>query len=284
MTQKFASALYEGVVSHHRLRPKRHKLRYRVFSFLLDLDEIDALSSRLRLFSRNRFNLFSFHDADHGSIKAKGQRSDKSADLRPRVEAVLNAHDLGDCAYKIELLCYPRLLGFVFNPLSVYFCHRSDGSVGAVLYEVSNTFGDRHSYLIPAGPDGADKKGVLRQSCAKGFYVSPFIDMEADYHFRIAMPDDTVAVAIRETDSKGVFLTAAFTGDRNALSDRNLLSAFIRYPLMTLKVVAGIHWEALLLWRKGMKFHKRPAPPPNSVTYVLANANEAAQAGKRSSQ
>ncbi|RCK47843.1 DUF1365 domain-containing protein [Thalassospira profundimaris] len=269
----WASALYEGVVTHHRLRPKRHKLRYSVFSFLLDLDEIDDLSSRLRLFSRNRFNLFSFHDRDH----ADGANTN----LRHRMETLLGRHGLGDCAHKIRLLCYPRLLGFVFNPLSVYFCYRADATIGAVLYEVSNTFGDRHSYLIPVGEHGLDDKGVLRQSCAKGFYVSPFIDMVADYHFRIRVPGENVAVTIRETDAKGAFLTAAFVGDRNALSDRKLFGAFIRYPLMTLKVVAGIHWEALHLWRKGMTFHKRPAPPQDAVTYVLETGTAAAQAGKR---
>jgi len=270
---KWASALYEGVVTHSRLRPKKHKLRYSVFSFLLDLDEIDDLAAKLRLFSRNKFNLFSFHDRDH----ADGAGSN----LRARLETILSQHDLADCAHKIQLLCYPRLLGFVFNPLSVYFCHRSDGSVGAVMYEVSNTFGDRHSYLIPVGDEALDEKGVLRQSCAKGLYVSPFIDMVADYHFCIKVPGDTVAVTIRETDADGPFLNAAFVGDRNALSDRKLLGAFIRYPLMTLKVVAGIHWEALHLWRKGMKFHKRPAPPRDAVTYVLETGTAAAQAGKR---
>ncbi|MCC9624706.1 DUF1365 family protein [Thalassospira sp. MA62] len=272
MTGTFKSALFEGVVTHHRLRPKVHKLRYRVFSFLLDLDEIDHLASRLGLFSRNRFNLFSFHDRDY----ADGD----GTDLRPRIEAILSAHNLGDCSDKIELLCYPRLLGFVFNPLSVYFCHRANGSIGAVLYEVSNTFGDRHSYLIPVGDGALDAKGVLRQSCAKGFYVSPFIDMVADYHFSIRMPAENVAVAIRETDAKGTFLNAAFVGDRTELSDRKLIGAFLRYPLMTLKVVAGIHWEAFHLWRKGMKFHKRPHPPREAVTYVMDGAT-VAQAGKR---
>ena len=227
---KPASALFEGVVTHHRLRPKEHKLRYRVFSFLLDLDEIDGLAAKLKLFSRNRFNLFSFHDRDH----ADGG----SADLRTRLEAILSDHGLADCGHKILLLCYPRLLGFVFNPLSVYFCHRADGSVGAVLYEVSNTFGDRHSYLIPVADGSLDDKNVLRQN-------------------------------------------AAFVGDRTELSDRKLIGAFIRYPLMTLKVVAGIHWEALHLWRKGMTFHKRPAPPKQAVTYVLETGTAAAQAGKR---
>ncbi|MBC05190.1 DUF1365 family protein [Thalassospira sp.] len=273
VAHKPASALFEGVVTHHRLRPKNHKLRYRVFSFLLDLDEIDGLAAKLKLFSRNRFNLFSFHDRDH----ADGGK----ADLRTRLEAILSDHGLADCGHRIRLLCYPRLLGFVFNPLSVYFCHRADGSVGAVLYEVSNTFGDRHSYLIPVTDGALDDKNVLRQSCAKGFYVSPFIDMVADYHFRIRIPDENVAVAIRETDAKGAFLNAAFVGDRTELSDRILLGAFIRYPLMTLKVVAGIHWEALHLWRKGMTFHKRPAPPEQAVTYVLETGTAAAQAGKR---
>ena len=270
---RWASALYEGVVTHNRLRPKRHKLRYSVFSFLLDLDEIDDLAARLRLFSRNRFNLFSFHDRDHADGAVQN--------LRTRLEAILAEHDLADCASRIELLCYPRLLGFVFNPLSVYFCYRADGGLGAVLYEVSNTFGDRHSYLIPVGSGAIDDKGVLRQSCAKGFYVSPFIDMVADYHFRIRIPGENLAVAIRETDARGAFLNAAFVGDRNALSDRKLFGAFIRYPLMTLKVVAGIHWEALHLWRKGMTFHKRPAPPQRPVTYVLETGTAATQAGKR---
>lgn len=273
VAKKPASALFEGVVTHSRLRPKKHKLRYRVFSFLLDLDEIDGLAAKLKLFSRNRFNLFSFHDRDH----ADGGR----ADLRTCLEAILTDHGLGDCGHKIRLLCYPRLLGFVFNPLSVYFCHRADGSVGAVLYEVSNTFGDRHSYLIPVHEGALDDKNLLRQSCAKGFYVSPFVDMVADYHFRIRIPDDTVAVTIRETDAKGTFLTAAFVGDRTEISDRTLLGAFVRYPLMTLKVVAGIHWEALHLWRKGLKFHKRPEPPKQAVTYVMAPGTAAAQAGKR---
>ena len=273
VAKKTESALFEGVVTHSRLRPKKHKLRYRVFSFLLDLDEIDSLAARLKLFSRNRFNLFSFHDSDHADRGA--------ADLRTRLEAILTDHGLGDCGHKIRLLCYPRLLGFVFNPLSVYFCHRGDGSVGAVLYEVSNTFGDRHSYLIPVGEGALDDKNLLRQSCAKGFYVSPFVDMVADYHFRIRMPDDTVAVAIRETDAKGTFLTAAFVGDRTEISDRKLLGTFVRYPLMTLKVVAGIHWEALHLWRKGLKFHQRPEPPKQAVTYVMATGTTAAQAGKR---
>jgi DUF1365 family protein len=271
--ENWMSGLYEGVVTHHRLRPKQHRLRYSVFSFLLDLDEIDDIAARLKLFSRNRFNLFSFHDGDYAD--GAGQ------DLRDRLGFILADHDLGDCADKIRLLCYPRLLGFVFNPLSVYFCYRADGTIGAVLYEVSNTFGDRHSYLIPVRDGALDDKGVLRQSCAKGFYVSPFIDMVADYHFRIRIPGEKVAVTIRETDAEGPFLNAAFVGDRNPLSDRKLLGAFIRYPLMTLKVVAGIHWEALHLWRKGMTFHKRPAPPQTAVTYVLETGTATAQAGKR---
>lgn len=266
------SAIYQGVVMHHRLRPRQHKLRYRVVSFLLDLDEIDDLANRLKLFSRNRFNLFSFHDRDFGDGRA--------TNIRGRVSQTLRDHGLGDCDCRVEVLCYPRILGFVFNPLSEYFCYRDDGTLGAVLHEVSNTFGDRHSYLIPVTSDCQDKRGVVRQHCAKGFYVSPFIGMQADYHFRISPPDQGVAVSIRETDDKGAFLNAAFVGDRIALSDRTLFDAFIRYPLMTLKVVAGIHWEALHLWRKGFPFHRRPQPPQHAVTFVPRMRDATREAGK----
>ncbi|WP_143181898.1 DUF1365 domain-containing protein [Thalassospira sp. TSL5-1] len=257
------SALYQGVVTHQRVRPRQHRLRYRVVSFLFDLDEIDDLHRRLRFFSRNRFNLFSFHDRDFG----QGERTD----IKAQILDILQKNGLGDCGARIEILCYPRILGFVFNPLSVYFCYREDGGLGAILHDVSNTFGDRHGYLIPVTDDCHDAKGVVHQQCAKGFYVSPFIGMKADYRFRICPPGEKVAVVIAESDDAGVFLNAAFAGNRTSMTDRNLLSAFVRYPLMTLKVVAGIHWEAVHLWRKGFTFHRRPTPPENRITYVASN-------------
>ena len=268
------SALYEGVVTHHRLRPRQHRLRYRVVSFLFDLDEIDHLSARLKLFSRNRFNLFSFHDRDFGG-------DGTGANIRARITQMLVENNLADCAARVDLLCYPRILGFVFNPLSVYFCYRKNGDLGAILHDVSNTFGDRHGYLIPVTSGCHDTKGIVHQKCAKEFYVSPFIGMKADYRFRIKPPQDRVAVSIAESDDDGLFLNAAFAGDRRALSDRNLFSAFIRYPLMTLKVVAGIHWEALHLWRKGFTFYKRPTPPQHRITFITPGPSVVPDAGKR---
>lgn len=252
------SCLYFGTVTHARLRPRRHALNYRVFSLYVDLDEIPALAARLRLFSHNRFNLFSFNDRDHG-------RRDGSA-LRPHVEASLARAGIALEGGAIRLLCFPRMLGYVFNPLSIYFCHHRDGGLRAILYEVRNTFGEMHSYLIPV--TGAD--AVLRQSCDKEFYVSPFLEMDCRYEFRLSVPGDRLAVTIRQTDPAGPILHASLEGRRVQLSDRALLRAFLRYPLMTLKVIAGIHWEAAKLWRKGLRPLPRPAPPRDAVTVCEA--------------
>ncbi|MGQ9368654.1 DUF1365 domain-containing protein [Azospirillum sp. ST 5-10] len=249
-----ASGLYPGTVVHHRLRPVRHRLRYRVFSLLLDLDELPELDRRLRLFAHNRFALTAFHDRDHGDGRP----------ARAWADAQLAAAGL-PAGGPVRVLCFPRLLGYVFNPLSVWFCHRPDGGLAAVLHEVSNTFGQRHTYAIPAA---ADADGLVRQSCAKGFYVSPFMDMETAYHFRIRPPGDTVAVAIRQTDAAGTVLHAALAGRRVELSDRALAAAWLRHPLMTAKVTAAIHWEALRLWRKGLAVRPRPPAPASPVTVV----------------
>jgi len=253
---EYASALYFGLVAHRRLRPRPHALRYRVFQMLFDLDELPALDRRLRLFSRNRFNLFGFYDRDHG---------EGGPDLRAHVVGLLAQAGIDLRGGKIRLLCNPRILGYVFNPLSVYFCHRGDGGLAAMLYEVNNTFGERHSYLIPvAGGSGP----VVEQSCAKEFYVSPFIGMDATYHFRVAAPAETAAIVIRQDDDQGTLLHASFAGRRVSLSDAALARAFLRYPLLTLKVIGGIHWEAFKLWRKGVALVPHPAAPENPVTVV----------------
>jgi hypothetical protein len=252
------SCLYFGNVVHQRLRPLRHALRYRVFSLALDLDEIPALGARLRWFSHNRFNLFSFHDRDHGA-------RDGSAP-RPHVESALARAGITLDGGAIRLVCFPRMLGYVFNPLSVYFCHHRDGALLAILYEVRNTFGEMHSYLIPVSSADA----VLRQSCDKEFYVSPFMEMACRYEFRLSVPGERLAVTIRQTDAAGPILHASLEGRRVPLGDRTLLAAFLRYPLMTLKVIAGIHWEAAKLWRKGLRPLPRPAPPRDAVTVCVA--------------
>lgn len=251
-----ASALYRGVVVHHRLRPVRHRLQYRVFSLLLDMDELPTLNRSLRLFGWNRWALVSFYDRDHGPGDGR-----PLADWAREQAAVIGL----DAAGPVRVLCFPRVLGFVFNPLTVFFLHDRSGALCAVLHQVSNTFGQRHSYLIPAL---ADRDGLVRQSCDKEFYVSPFMAMETRYHFRIQPPGESLAVAIRQTDQDGPILHAALTGERRPLGDGDLLAAWARHPLMTLKVVAGIHWEALALWRKGLRLLPRPPAPAAPVSFI----------------
>ena len=254
------SAIYEGTVVHERLRPKRHRLRYQVFSLLLDLDELPVLDGRLTLFAHNRRAPFSFFDRDHGPTTGEP--------LRPWVEGHLRDAGLMPDGGPIRLLCYPRVFGYVFNPLSVYFCYRRDGELSAILYEVCNTFKERHTYVIPVN-DTACR--VIRQSCGKSLYVSPFIAMETDYHFRIVPPGDGVNIVIRQEDAEGLLLAASFQGDRRALTGRSLARALIRFPFLTLKIMGGIHWEALRLKLKGLPvFSHHPAARPvqNSVRRI----------------
>ncbi len=253
-----ASALYVGAVTHRRLRPKPHRLRYRVFSVLLDLDEIPALAARLRLFSHRRFNVFGFDERDH----ADGS----GAPLRGWVEGSLATAGIDLEGGAIRLLAMPRILGFGFNPLSVYFCYHRDGRLLALLHQVHNTFGERHTYLIPVAHP--DEPTAIRQDCAKAFHVSPFLAMDMRYEFRVRAPDTALSIVIRGTDADGPIIVAALAADRRDLTDAALLGAFLRTPLLTLTVIVGIHWEALRLWRKGMRFHRKPAPPNHLVSIV----------------
>jgi DUF1365 family protein len=250
----FRSGLYAGLVSHARLKPRRHVLRYRIFMLALDLDELEALDRGLRLFSLKRFNLVGFDPARHGD----GSNTPLKAQVEAKLEAAGIAH-----GGRVVMLAMPRTLGHGFNPLTVYFCHRPDGALSAILYEVNNTFGERHSYLIPASDEG-----VVRQACDKGFYVSPFMDMDLTYDFRVRPPAEAVQVKVDACDAEGCVLAAAFAGQREELSDRSLLRAWLTHPWMTLGVLAAIHWEALFIWLKGEKLRPRPQKPEWAVTVV----------------
>ena len=243
------SAIYAGWVMHQRLRPVRHRLRYRLFSLLLDLDEIDALSARLRWFSRGRFNLISFCDRDHGDGSPRP--------LRTQIEALLAEAGLAHGG-PIRLLAMPRVLGFVFNPLSVWFCHDTSGRLSAILYEVNNTFGERHSYLLPADGNARD----VRQDAVKHFHVSPFLPMNLTYAFRVAPPGEDLSIAITVSDAAGPLLCAVHRAKAVPLNDRALLRTFAADPLLTLKVVAGIGWEALKLWARRVPVHDHPRVAP----------------------
>jgi DUF1365 family protein len=254
------SSLYVGSVMHRRIHPRMHHFRYRAFWCLLDLDELAELSSKLRWFSYNRPNMFSFYDSDHGDGSAMP--------LRTQVERQLDEAGVNFSGGRIRLLCMPRTLGYCFNPLSIFFCYRADAGLAAVVYQVHNTFGERHSYVIRV----ADQGDAVHQRCQKLFYVSPFLDMDMRYDFRITGPDERIAVGIRASSSTKSVLNAVLTGARRSLTDRNLLVVFLKVPAITIKVTAAIHWEALRLWVKGMRLRRRPLPPDQMATIVTATS------------
>lgn len=252
-----AASLYRGTVMHARLKPVSHRFRYSVFNLLIDLDRLDEAGSASRLFSVNRANLLSFHEKDHG-------RRDGSS-LRAYVDDVLAPAGIDIAGGRVLLLCYPRLLNTVFNPLSVYFAYAASGDLAAVIYEVRNTFGEMHSYVAPVEPGELSAAG-LRQEREKLFYVSPFNGMAMRYLFRLRPPTNSIAIRILETEPAGPLLSATFHGARKALTTFTLLAALWSAPLLTAKVVGGIHWEALRLWLKGMRLVPRP-PAPDRVSY-----------------
>jgi len=243
---KPASALYVGSVFHHRLAPRAHRFRYRLYWLLIDLDELPQLNARLKLFGHNRRALFSLRDRDHGDGSA--------TPLRAQVQALLARAGIHIGAGPIRLLTTPRTLGYAFNPLSLYFCHSSDGALAAIVYEVHNTFGERHSYALPI--ENADE---IRQACAKAFFVSPFLPMGMRYAFRVGPPGERLTLAIRASGTQGVVLRAALTGERRELTDAALMRAGLAVPAIGLKTMAAIHWEAARLWLKGVRFLGRPA-------------------------
>lgn len=247
-----AAALYVGDIMHQRLKPFGHRFRYRVFSLLVDLDRLEAADRLSALFSVNGRNLVSFHEKDHADTA--------STPLRAYADRLLAEAGL-DRAARILLVCYPRILGYVFNPISVYYAYDGDGALVAMIYEVRNTFGERHSYVCPLS-DGEMSEGGLRQSCDKLFHVSPFIGIAARYHFRMLPPGAEIRWRILETDGEGPLLSATFSGRRLPLTSAALLRLTALIPFLPFKIVAGIHWEALKLWLKGARYISRPAPPP----------------------
>jgi DUF1365 family protein len=236
------------------LFPVRYRFEYRVFSLLLDLDALHDMP--FRLLSVGRWNLFSFRAEDHGPRDG--------SPLRPWIDRLLAEHGIHLEGGRVELLCFPRLLGYGFAPLSLWYCRHADGSLRAVLAEVNNTFGEHHFYLLADG--GRPVSWPLRKTAEKCFHVSPLIGMRADYRFRLSMPADKLSVLIREYQDDRLMLVASQTGEGEPLSDAALAKAFLRTPLMTFKVMAAIHWQALKIWLRGARFFPKPEPPRQEVT------------------
>lgn len=246
-----AAVLYRGDVMHARLKPMSHRFTYRVLNLLIDLDRLDEADRQSRLFAVNRRGLYSFHERDHGP------RDGTPLAAYVRRIAANAGVDLG--GGRILLLCYPRLMGYAFNPLSVYYGYAADGRLALLIYEVRNTFGQHHSYVCPVRP-GEESAAGIRQTCDKRFYVSPFIGMDMRYDFRLTPPGRDVRIRILEADAHGPLLAAAFHGRTQPLTSPHLIAAFLALPFVTLKVMGGIHYEAARLWLKGARATPRPQP------------------------
>ena len=238
------SIIYNGKVIHRRFKPKEHYFKYSVFSLLIDIDELEIIESTIKIFSHNKFNIISFFDKDHGPRDGTSVKE----------WVIKNLRDIGIENHKIQikLLCYPRIFGYVFNPLSVFFIYDESSRLIAILYEVKNTFGEQHTYVFKT----EDEK-VIINDCNKKFHVSPFIEMECHYYFRVLKPSDKISVIIDQKDKDGKLLYASQDGKAAELNEKNLLTSYISHPLMTFKIIVAIHYEALKLWLKGIKIIKK---------------------------
>ena len=247
------SCIYNGEVTHTRFKPVRHFLKYKTFSLLIDLDEINLLDKSIGIFSHNKFNIFSFYDKDHGDRDG--------GNLKDWVISNLKKFRIKENVTNIKVLCYPRILGYVFNPLSIFYCYEKDKLV-AIFYEVKNTFNEQHTYIFKI-----KNNEEIIQKCRKKFYVSPFMDMETFYNFKLINPNDKLSVFIKQTDADGTILTATQTGDKKEFSYKQLAINFLKYPLMTIKIISSIHYEALLLWKKGAIYRKRDVKLKNNLSF-----------------
>ncbi|MDH4458714.1 MAG: DUF1365 domain-containing protein [Nevskia sp.] len=251
-----AAALYPSRVMHRRLVAPLYRFVYRVFYIVWDIDRIDEAVSSLRLVSRNRFNVLAIHDRDHGSGAPGG--------LRSWAETLLQSAGITLDGGRIRLLAFPRLFGFAFNPISMWYCEHRDGTLRAVIAEVRNTFGEKHCYLLASGGEPMPYQRLHEKD--KCFHVSPFFDLVGRYRFTLDDPGERLRVVIHETRDGVPILDATLAGERRPLTDAAVLGQVLRMPLMTLKVVAGIHWEALKIWLRGGRFHGKPAAPEHDVS------------------
>ena len=248
------SCIYDGSVIHKRFKPKVHFFKYKVFSLLIDLSELNELNEKLKFFSLNRFNLISFYEKDHGDRDGSS--------LFNWVKLYLTINNVSTENIKIKLLCYPRILGYVFNPLSIFFIYDKNENLISILYEVKNTFGEQHTYLFKV--EGQNK--LIQNNCPKRFHVSPFIEMDCNYFFRVLNPEENLSVKIDQYDQEGKILFASQDGKRLDLTTKNLMISYLKHPLMTLKIISAIHFEAFKLWIKGIKFVKKKLKIKNNIT------------------
>jgi len=250
----FNSCIYSGFVTHERFKPKRHFFSYKTFSLLIDLDELEDIGKKIKFFSYNKFNILSFHNIDHGNRDGSS--------LIKWVKSTLKKSKININIKKIKLLCYPRFFGYVFNPLSIFYCYDKNLNLKVIFYEVKNTFNEQHTYIFRC----LDSSNLILHKCNKKFYVSPFIEMETFYNFRLLKPEKKINVLIKQSDEKGLLLIARQVGEKLDLTSKNLFFEFVKHPLMSIKVISAIHFEAFRLWFKGIKHVKKKIKIKNNIT------------------
>jgi len=247
------SCIYNGTVKHQRFKPIEHSLNYKTFSILLDLDEIENLDKNISIFSLNKFNIFSFYNRDHGARDGSS--------VKDWVKKNIKRFNISNNITKIKLLCYPRIFGYVFNPLSIFYCYEKN-NLKAIFYEVKNTFNEQHTYIFKIKDNER-----IEQKCKKKFYVSPFMDMDTYYNFKLQNPKEKLSIFIRQTNGEETVLTATQTGNKKEFSFKQLLINLFKYPLMTIKIISSIHYEAFFLWKKGAVYRKRENKILNNLSY-----------------
>ncbi len=252
------SALYKCTVMHHRMEPKPHRLHYRIFMFWLDLDEIDSIAKKFPLISRNRFNIFSFCDSDHLQLPA--EKPDTTKNVKQQILDYLKSQNSELSNPRIYLLTNLRTMGYQFNPVSFYFVY--DESAVCCVAEVSNTFGEMKLFYI--GQD-ALKDNVFAHRTKKYFYVSPFMNHNLDFEFRLAPPTDKLNFRIDDyAGDKRIFIST-LTGEKKPLTGARLAWYSLRFPLITLQIIGLIHWNALLLWLKKLPYLKKKENPEQQL-------------------
>ena len=251
----FSSCIYSGLVTHRRFKPKKHFFSYKTFSLLIDLNELKDIEKKIIFFSCNKLNILSFYNTDHGPRDGSS--------IKRWVEKTLLKSNINIKGGKIKLLCFPRFFGYVFNPLSIFYCYDKKLKLKAILYEVKNTFNEQHTYVFKS----SIKSNQILHKCSKKFYVSPFIKMKTFYNFRLSKPKKKIDILIKQTDFAGPLLMARQVGKRLKLNSYNLFYQFLKHPLMSFKVIGAIHFEAFRLWLKGVKLVKKKMSIKNNLSY-----------------
>ena len=248
------SFIYTGTVIHKRFKPTVNSFNYKVFSLLIDLSELDLLDKNLKLFSYNKFNIISFYNKDHGPRDGSS--------LKNWVIDNLEKNHIKTNGIQIKLLCYPRIFGYVFNPLSVFYVYDKNKDLISILYEVKNTFGEQHTYVFKSKKD----QNLIQHVCKKKFHVSPFIEMNCVYFFRLLKPGNKISVIIDQNDKEGRILYASQEGVKSELNNNTLIKTYLKHPLMTFKIILAIHFEAFKLWTKGIKYIRKKIKIKNNIT------------------